>query len=50
MRFPNRTLVLMIAAMLAFFWMYWQTHVQPVRILPVSAHPVELYIPLDGDR
>ncbi|MBS1153859.1 MAG: hypothetical protein H6Q89_5557 [Myxococcaceae bacterium] len=26
MRFPTRTLILMVLAMLAFGWMYWQTH------------------------
>ena len=38
MRFPKRTVVLMILAMLAFVWMYWQTH----RAAPQSAQPVEL--------
>lgn len=40
MRFPKRTIVLMILAMLSFVWMYWQTH----RAAPhsVQTHPVEL--------
>jgi hypothetical protein len=26
MRFPKRTVVLMILALVAFLWMYWRTH------------------------
>ncbi len=37
MRFPKRTIVLMILAMLSFLWMYWQTH----RAAPHS-DPLEL--------
>ncbi len=35
MRFPKRTVVLMFLAVLAFVWMYWQTHAAPpVELLP----------------
>ncbi len=35
-RFPTRTLVLMAMALLAFVWMWWQTHraVTPHHALP----------------
>jgi hypothetical protein len=44
MRFPKRTIVLMILAMLAFVWMYWQTHRAAVQSgqEPLKAHPVEI--------
>lgn len=44
-RFPKRTLILMILALLAFLWMWIQTrrlHVQPAgdQRRPVQAQPV----------
>lgn len=42
MPFPKRTIVLMILAMLAFVWMYWQTHRAAPQSVPVKAQPVEL--------
>ena len=44
MRFPKRTVVLMILAIFAFGWMYWQTHRAAPQSAgePVRAHPVEL--------
>jgi hypothetical protein len=42
-RFPKRTLILMLLAVLAFFWMWWATHRYPtqrrapgVRVVPVQ--------------
>ena len=47
MRFPKRTVVLMILAMLAFVWMYWQTHRAAPQSAggphePVKTHQVEI--------
>jgi hypothetical protein len=47
-RFPLRTLVLMVLALLAFIWMWWNTHgaVRPPRAEPKGAAvPVEV-VPL----
>lgn len=42
-RFPTRTLVLMVFTLLAFAWMYWQTH----RVRPAPA-TLELIAPGGG--
>jgi hypothetical protein len=48
MRFPKRTIVLMILAMLSFVWMYWQTHrsapqsATDEQAQPAKAQPVEI--------
>jgi hypothetical protein len=41
-RFPNRTLVLMVLALLSFAWFWWQTHRVPAE--------VEIELVTDGGR
>jgi hypothetical protein len=41
LRFPTRTLVLMVLTLLAFGWFWWQTH-------RVSATPVQIELLSDG--
>ena len=50
MRFPKRTLVLMVLAVLAFGWMYWRTHAGAAQTAPLKAHPIELLILEGGDQ
>jgi hypothetical protein len=40
-RFPRRTLILMILALLAFVWMWWRTHRLPSRREPFEVVPVK---------
>ncbi|MEW6431858.1 MAG: hypothetical protein AB1730_10150 [Myxococcota bacterium] len=54
-RFPRRTLVLMVLALVAFLWMWAQTHRAPRPAAPAGseppalrATPVEL-VPAGGD-
>ena len=47
MRFPKRTLVLMILAMLAFAWMFWRTH-DPAREPAALEVPPIQFIPVEG--
>lgn len=42
-RFPTRTIVLMILALLSFVWFFWKTHQRAERALTVT--PIVL---LDG--
>ena len=50
MRFPTRTLVLMVLTLLAFGWMYWRTHLSGAKPAPVDGGPVpvELVAPAGG--
>ena len=50
LRFPTRTLILMILAVLAFCWMYWRTHFGAPQRPVVSAHAVEFISIEGGDR
>lgn len=46
MRFPTRTLVLMVLTLLAFGWMYWRTHLsRSAAPTPAITVPVELVGP-----
>ncbi len=47
MRFPKRTLVLMVLAVVAFAWMYWRTHFGAAQSTPVQAQGIE-FLPLEG--
>ncbi len=51
-RFPTRTLVLMVLTLLAFGWMYWQTHLNaPPPPQHKATPPVQIIaVPLDGGR
>ena len=41
MRFPKRTLILLVLALLAFCWMFWRTHFGAAQTAPLKAHSVE---------
>jgi hypothetical protein len=50
-QFPRRTLVLMLLALVAFGWMWRQTHRAPLPPLKGAvATPVEVRVPVGGDR
>ena len=44
-RFPKRTLILMILALLAFLWMWWATHRLPARAPAVRIVPPVAPVP-----
>ncbi len=48
--FPTRTLVLMVLALLAFGWMYWQTHSRTPAQKTATRQVEIVTLPVDGGR